>query len=1157
MVLIDRAHSHKSGIVFVLVAVGLLSVPFPLPVTSAQALPASSAAVVLESPPSVDNSSCNNTTTSYPIVLDNLTLSTTPINLSSEFWGTTVSPRAPLLPNEGELVNATPTQLIVWPGAFGGDLYNPISNTIYSSGGSSEGAPSTNESQFITWCKSIGCHAIFQVPGEVNNTTLAASIVTMTEVEFQFRPTYWEIGNEPSLWKHFDQNWSDWSTLPVNEPTPDNYADEVRNYTAAMQAANSAAGYGDSPLQIIGLPAAARSPAPNDLWHWIEKVVAIDGPIISAVAFHEYPAAGTLNGKSATIPSLQGFYGSLTDPVAGLPARIANLTDAVDHGISTYCDSDCTPIPILVTEVGTALSHKPFGRTYSANFPGALAMSAQFIQAMSLDIPNIDVFGAVFNTNNSWLNLSGSPRPEYTAFSQVLNHLGSVAFALSDPTNSTTLNSSIFAISTVATNDQNRTDLLVVNTNATDAISYEPTLPNYTPGAPVEVWSWNGQLVQETYHWLGPKKVFETANITTANAVTPAPVALFCRTGLPADWVLPPQSLVLFETYNAPAAPVQFTETGIPSGVTWFLKSGDGPGTTATNTSNVTVFAPLGKIRAQALTTYLPVLANATRYVADPIEPFVLSANGTDVAIRYVQQWRLSISSSPEDGGGVVSGPTWANASEPVALSATPEFGYAVSNWVTSQHLGDGDIVNKLANVTYVQNGTAFSNTTLVTTWTTITNVTGPTVSKKLVPIGAVSERVVFNRSFPVVFTESGLAPGTNWSVNITAWSTDSQRTTNYSVIEHWGTVGGNVTLIRNVTSQSSKPNSSTVILNTTMSSVTPSLSISEANGSYLLTVNPVVGYRSQPYKIKFTVEGNRQSIAVNFTPIYTPSAYPVDFAESGLPSGTEWFVTVSRFFDPATSTVLYNYTVSSAKASLVVRELPGPYGYVVRTTDLGFQAHPAAYGFNVTGPGLVVPVLFTPVRYDVVWQESGLGNQSWSVSVSGLPILSSGAWATDTLSNGSYSYTVPNVRDYLPSPRSGTVVVNGSGQVINITFARMVYNVTFQPAGLTPGATWCVQLSNGSCREVETFATPNGSYFYNVTPPAGFVAVPSHGILVVNGTGIVVLISFTATEPAPIPPIWDLVFPALLVAAVTALAGYGTYVLVGARKRRRSGAKR
>src|SRR5208282_5801865 len=79
-----------------------------------------------------------------------------------------------------------------------------------------------------------------------------------------------------------------------------------------------------------------------------------------------------------------------------------------------------------------------------------------------------------------------------------------------------------------------REDLMVVNLNQLNNVSFAPTLPGYTEGTPAEVWEWN------------------STNTTglSGNDIAPAssgPTPQFFPSGLPSNWTIPEQAVALFE----------------------------------------------------------------------------------------------------------------------------------------------------------------------------------------------------------------------------------------------------------------------------------------------------------------------------------------------------------------------------------------------------------------------------------------------------------------------------------------------------------------------------------------------------------------------------------------------------------------------------------
>ena len=171
-----------------------------------------------------------------------------------------------------------------------GDEFDPMANVLYTGGGIPGPAP-TSEAQFVVWCKSIGCQAISRFPGEIDDPTMAAEVVLYTEVNLSFHPAYWEIGNEPNLWHRWGTPWSQWG-YRVHLPS---YADWVRGGGRQLHPGHAGSERTNSVcLRALGngTPAAA-APCRTHVDDWINETVAINGPNIAAVAFHEYPASSS------------------------------------------------------------------------------------------------------------------------------------------------------------------------------------------------------------------------------------------------------------------------------------------------------------------------------------------------------------------------------------------------------------------------------------------------------------------------------------------------------------------------------------------------------------------------------------------------------------------------------------------------------------------------------------------------------------------------------------------------------------------------------------------------------------------------------------------------------------------------------------------------
>lgn len=248
-----------------------------------------------------------------------------------------------------------------------------------------------------------------------------------------------------------------------------------------------------------------------------------------------------------------------------------------------------------------------------------------------------------------------------------------------------------------------------------------------------------------------------------------------------------------------------------------------------------------------------------------------------------------------------------------------------------------------------------------------------------------ISQTIVFSYTplYSVTFTETGLPNGAQWSVTL---------------------------------------NGSTIT--TTASSLGSTIQFYMATGNYSFTITSNSGYVLSP---------SSGTVLVPNAPVYvTVTAvgygYSVTFTETGLPSGTTWYVNLSN-----------GNSLNSSSSSITLELANGSYNYTVGTVNPTYSANSGS--FSVSGSSQSVSVAFTtksPVEYTVTFSESGLpSGTSWSVTLNGTAHSSTSANITLSLANGSYAFTVGNVSGYNSSPSSGNLTVSGSALTKTITFSK------------------------------------------------------------------------------------------------------------------------
>jgi len=191
--------------------------------------------------------------------------------------------------------------------------------------------------------------------------------------------------------------------------------------------------------------------------------------------------------------------------------------------------------------------------------------------------------------------------------------------------------------------------------------------------------------------------------------------------------------------------------------------------------------------------------------------------------------------------------------------------------------------------------------------------------------------------------------------------------------------------------------------------------------GTYSYTAGAVAGYSIAPASGSVTVTGSSLSEYITYTPQYV-----VNVTESGLQftSGVSWSATVG------------GVTVHSTSTTAAVPVGPGTYQYQISPVA-GYTVSPSSGTVTVTNGTYNLYVTFTQVTYLVTVTESGLASgASWSASVNGNTLSSTGTSITFSLPNGTYTIKVANVSGYSLSSGSVSVTVAGTPAGGSVSFS-------------------------------------------------------------------------------------------------------------------------
>jgi uncharacterized protein YcnI len=326
------------------------------------------------------------------------------------------------------------------------------------------------------------------------------------------------------------------------------------------------------------------------------------------------------------------------------------------------------------------------------------------------------------------------------------------------------------------------------------------------------------------------------------------------------------------------------------------------------------------------------------------------------------------------------------------------------------------------------------------------------------------------------------------------------------------------------------------------------------ANGTYTYAITPVAGYHltsatnlgSLNYYGQFVVNGrtNRTDgsgsggiINLSFSPV----TYTVAITEHGLPSASNFSVTIGVITESGTSELLFPGLVNGTYNYSIVGV--GLAGYHISSeNNLGslnyhgtLPVNGQANNTTGSGGGANVTVTFTAVSYTVTITETGLPSaSSFRATVGGVFENGTATLSFPGLANGTHSYSITDVAGYHVTSQTnlgslnyhGVLLVNGRtnstngsgrGLTATLTFTQLTYSLTFTEGGLPSGTNWTVTI-NGTAKSSTNstigFTEPNGSYPYRVTPIPGYIATWS-GTATVAGLASSVPVAFVVATYA------------------------------------------
>ncbi len=254
---------------------------------------------------------------------------------------------------------------------------------------------------------------------------------------------------------------------------------------------------------------------------------------------------------------------------------------------------------------------------------------------------------------------------------------------------------------------------------------------------------------------------------------------------------------------------------------------------------------------------------------------------------------------------------------------------------------------------------------------------------------------------------------------------------------------------------------------------------------------------------------------------------YTVTFKETGLQNGTRWYVSVGAF-------VQY-----SNNSTILFSEPNGTYNFTIGGVK-DYKPLPSTFTVSVKGHNVSLVIVWVPVTYPVTFIESGLpSNTFWNVTLGNETSTTSNSTITFLVKNGTYHYSIPNVKGTASSTPNGTIEVNGEPTKVFVEFTLPI-KFTFYEQGLPPGTEWSIFINGtyyNSTLSYISVTLPNGTYSYLVLVPQNYEANPAHGKI--NYSNNLTFVKVTS-----------LLIYEIVIAILALLIGLSTTAYLRARKR-------
>ncbi|MGC8620241.1 MAG: hypothetical protein ACP5LA_07080, partial [Thermoplasmata archaeon] len=180
-------------------------------------------------------------------------------------------------------------------------------------------------------------------------------------------------------------------------------------------------------------------------------------------------------------------------------------------------------------------------------------------------------------------------------------------------------------------------------------------------------------------------------------------------------------------------------------------------------------------------------------------------------------------------------------------------------------------------------------------------------------------------------------------------------------------------------------------------------------------------------YSGSFTVNGAPITESITFNLV----TYKITFTESGLSSGTTWYVTLN------------NITKSSSNNTIIFDKPNGTYSYTIQSIS-GYRTSNYSGSIMVNGNSVNENIVWSIILYPITITENGIPNgTAWSATLTGTTF--NGQYINVTLSstsnkitfnepNGTYTYIIHLPSGYQSTSTKGSISVSGNSAIASFT---------------------------------------------------------------------------------------------------------------------------